>query len=30
MSVPPGGTLRIREVWADNLEEEIELIDEHR
>eukprot|EP00475_Leptophrys_vorax_P037374 TRINITY_DN642_c0_g1_i1.p1 TRINITY_DN642_c0_g1~~TRINITY_DN642_c0_g1_i1.p1 ORF type:complete len:271 (+),score=19.86 TRINITY_DN642_c0_g1_i1:144-956(+) len=28
MSVPKGGTLRIREVWADNLEEEFELIRE--
>ena len=28
MSVPKGGTLRIREVWADNLEEEFDLIRE--
>lgn len=26
MSIPAGGTLRIREVWTDNLDEEIELI----
>lgn len=28
MSIPKGGTLRIREVWADNLEEEFALIRE--